>query len=80
MVSAKNQAGTLYRLLTPLVNNGISMTRLESRPSRKGMWDYVFFIDIEGHAADPSISQALQELESEAAMLRVLGSYPCAEL
>ena len=80
MVSAKNQAGTLYRLLAPLVNNSISMTRLESRPSRKGMWDYVFFIDIEGHVADPSISQALQELESEAAMLKVLGSYPCAVL
>jgi chorismate mutase/prephenate dehydratase len=80
MVSAKNQAGTLYRLLTPLVNNGISMTRLESRPSRKGMWDYVFFIDIEGHVADPSIKQAIQELESESAMLKVLGSYPCAVL
>jgi chorismate mutase/prephenate dehydratase len=44
------------------------------------MWDYVFFIDIEGHVADPSIKQAIQELESESAMLKVLGSYPCAVL
>ncbi len=80
MVSARNQAGTLYRLLAPLVENGISMTRLESRPSRQGMWDYVFFIDIEGHASDEPVERALTALEKEAAMLRVLGSYPCAVL
>lgn len=80
LLSSRNRPGALCRLLEPLSRHGISMTRIESRPSRRGMWDYVFFIDIEGHSQDPRIAQALEELADEAAMLKVLGSYPGAVL
>jgi chorismate mutase/prephenate dehydratase len=56
------------------------MSRIESRPSRMTMWDYVFFIDIEGHKDDAQVAVALAELEKEAAMLKILGSYPKAVL
>jgi chorismate mutase/prephenate dehydratase len=79
LVSASNRPGALHRLLEPLARHGISMTRIESRPSRRGMWEYVFFVDIEGHASDEEVAQALAELEEEAALFKVLGSYPRAE-
>lgn len=72
--------GTLHRLLTPLARNNISMTRIESRPSRKHKWDYVFFIDVQGHANEPPLKQALDALKKEASLFRVLGSYPGAVL
>ncbi len=80
LMAAHNRPGALYRLLEPLTRHRISMTRIESRPSRRGMWDYVFFIDIEGHADDANVSAALKELKEEASMLKVLGSYPVAVL
>jgi chorismate mutase / prephenate dehydratase len=80
LLSARNRPGALHHLLEPLSRHAISMTRIESRPSRRGMWDYVFFIDVEGHRQEPKIAQALQELAAEAAMLKVLGSYPGAVL
>ena len=80
LVSVHNKPGALYRLLEPLVRHGISMTRIESRPSRRGMWDYVFFVDFEGHRDDPGVRTALAELESVTSLLRVLGSYPKAIL
>jgi chorismate mutase/prephenate dehydratase len=52
------------------------MSRLESRPSRAGMWEYVFFVDIEGHQEDEKIRKALQELREKAVFLKILGSYP----
>ncbi|MFL6576608.1 MAG: prephenate dehydratase [Povalibacter sp.] len=72
--------GTLHRLLTPLASNNISMTRIESRPSRKHKWDYVFFIDVQGHATEPPLKHALDGLKKQASLFRVLGSYPCAVL
>ncbi|MDY0065097.1 MAG: prephenate dehydratase [Steroidobacteraceae bacterium] len=72
--------GVLYRLLEPLARNGISMTRIESRPSRRRKWDYVFFIDVAGHAEEPPLRQALEELKKRASLFRVLGSYPSAVL
>ena len=78
LVSTMNKPGALHRLLNPLASNGISMSRIESRPSRMTMWDYVFFIDVEGHKDDKQLATALAELEKEAAMLKVLGSYPKA--
>jgi chorismate mutase/prephenate dehydratase len=54
------------------------MTRLESRPSRTGLWEYVFFVDLEGHQAEPHVARALAQLQSLAAFLKVLGSYPVA--
>lgn len=80
LVSTQNKPGALQGILGPLMRNNISMTRIESRPSRRGMWDYVFFIDFEGHRDDENISQALTELENEASFLKVLGSYPKAVL
>ena len=80
LLSMRNKPGALHRLLTPFANHSISMTRIESRPSRRGTWDYVFFVDIEGHEQDPNVAAALQELDAEAAMLKVLGSYPKAVL
>jgi chorismate mutase/prephenate dehydratase len=74
------EAGTLYHLLEPLSRHGVSMTRIESRPSRRRKWDYVFFIDIAGHAADDNVAAALAELKQHASLFRVLGSYPRAIL
>ncbi len=68
--------GALHRLLEPLATNRISMTRIESRPSRRGKWDYVFFIDVEGHASDPAVARALKGLKARASLFRVIGSYP----
>ena len=70
----------LQKLLKPLAGRGISMSKIESRPSRRGVWEYVFFIDIEGHKDAPVIAEALHDIEHETAMLRILGSYPKAVL
>lgn len=80
LVSTRNLPGALHRLLAPLANHSISMTRIESRPSRQAAWEYVFFIDIEGHVQDPPVAAALQEIHAEAALLKVVGSYPKAVL
>lgn len=80
LVSTSNRPGALTRLLAPLADAGISMTRIESRPSRRGVWEYVFFVDIEGHAQDPKVGAALKQLDHDAAMLKILGSYPVAVL
>jgi chorismate mutase/prephenate dehydratase len=72
--------GSLHRLLEPLAENRISMTRIESRPSRKHKWDYVFFIDVQGHASELPLKQALESLKKQASLFRLLGSYPCAVL
>lgn len=72
--------GALHRLLGPLARHGISMTRIESRPSQRRKWDYVFFMDLEGHVDEPNVATALAELKAEASLYRVLGSYPRAIL
>ena len=78
VVSAENKPGAVHALLTPLAQHRVSMTRIESRPSRKKKWDYVFFLDIDGHADDPHVSKALAALKKRASLFRVLGSYPRA--
>ncbi|MGA2709888.1 MAG: prephenate dehydratase [Steroidobacteraceae bacterium] len=82
LVSARDTdgAGALFRLLEPLAEHQVNMTRIESRPSRKRKWDYVFFIDIEGHVSDPAVAEALAALEKRASLFKVLGSYPRAVL
>ena len=77
-MSTRNVPGAIVELLAPLAANGISMSKLESRPSRLGLWEYVFFVDIEGHRNDPPVSAALKTLADKAAFLKVLGSYPVA--
>jgi chorismate mutase/prephenate dehydratase len=76
LISTRNSPGALYQTLEPLARHGISMSKIESRPSRRGTWDYVFFIDVEGHRQDGALAQALQELEGNVLMLKILGSYP----
>jgi chorismate mutase/prephenate dehydratase len=77
-VGHTDSAGALFRLLEPLARHRISMTRIESRPSQRRKWDYVFFIDIEGHAHEPRVARALAALKKRASLFRVLGSYPRA--
>jgi chorismate mutase/prephenate dehydratase len=80
VMSAENKPGAVHGLLTPLADNRVSMTRIESRPSRtrSALWEYMFFIDVEGHQADASVAAAIAELRRKAPFLRVLGSYPVA--
>lgn len=80
MFTTENRAGGLLAMLNPFAHHRISMTRIESRPSRRVQWDYVFFVDVDGHREDANLSQALEELEQAAAHLKVLGSYPKAVL
>jgi chorismate mutase/prephenate dehydratase len=80
LVSSSDRPGLLYHLLHPLAQAGVSMTRIESRPSHQGKWDYVFFIDVAGHAEVAPLSDALRELRSVASLCKVLGSYPTAVL
>ncbi len=71
-------AGVLHHLLQPLADHRVNMTRIESRPSRRKNWDYVFFIDIEGHAEESPLSEALATLQSNSSLFKVLGAYPKA--
>lgn len=80
VISTGNQPGALYRVLEPFARFGIGMVNIESRPSRQGLWEYVFFIDIEGHSDDPNVAEALGILNGNANMLKLLGSYPKAVL
>ena len=77
-MSAANRPGAVHDLLVPLAQNGVSMTKLESRPSRAGLWEYVFYLDIEGHQSDAKVAAALEQLKQIAAFVKVLGSYPVA--
>lgn len=76
VVSTPNKTGSLFELLKPLADNGVDMTRIESRPSRQTNWEYLFFIDMYGHADDENVKKALKELEEKSAYFRLLGSYP----
>ena len=78
LVSAPHKPGGLRRMLQPLEDAGVSMTRIESRPACTQMWEYVFFIDVNGHCKDPKLSNVLQQLQEESPFVRVLGSYPKA--
>ena len=78
VMSAPNRPGAIYALLEPIAKHGVSMSRLESRPARTGLWEYLFFVDLVGHATQPDVSAALAELRQKAPFLKMLGSYPAA--
>ncbi|HEX3062419.1 MAG TPA: prephenate dehydratase [Usitatibacter sp.] len=80
ILSARNRAGAVYEMLTPFATRGVSMTKFESRPSKVAIWEYLFFVDIEGHRTDANVAAALAEVEKIAGYLKVLGSYPAAVL
>lgn len=76
VMSTVNRPGAIHELLSPLASHKVSMTRLESRPSRTGLWEYVFFVDVEGHEQEAQVAAALAEVKNKAAFLKILGSYP----
>lgn len=76
VLSSHNRPGSLFDLLQPLAQAGISMTRIESRPAPHGLWEYVFFVDLEGHAEDAALSPPLAALREQAIFFKWLGSYP----
>jgi chorismate mutase / prephenate dehydratase len=78
VMSAHNRPGAVHALLEPLAKHGVSMSRLESRPARTGLWEYLFFVDLEGHQEDGPVAAALSELRERAPFLKLLGSYPAA--
>lgn len=78
VVAAPNRPGSLHALLSPLAAAGISLTRIESRPTRSAIWEYVFYLDLQGHCQDAPIAAALRELADRASFYRCLGAYPKA--
>ena len=80
LVFVRDQPGALYNVLSPFAKHGISMNRIESRPSHSGLWQYAFFIDVAGHVDDEPVRKALSELGEYAADVKILGSYPVALL
>jgi chorismate mutase/prephenate dehydratase len=80
LISIKDRPGALYSLLTPFHEAGLNLTRIESRPSRKKAWEYVFFVDFLGHSSDPKIADVLKKVGEHCVELRVLGSYPQGEV
>jgi chorismate mutase / prephenate dehydratase len=79
IISVPNRPGAVHDLLVPLKRHGVSMTRFESRPARTGQWEYYFYIDLEGHPAQPNVASALQELRELCAFYKVLGTYPVSK-
>ena len=76
LISIRNKPGALHDLLLPIAEAGVDLTKIESRPSRKKAWDYVFFVDLVGHVESPKIKQALEAIADHCTELKVLGSYP----
>ena len=78
LAMAQDGPGALLRLLEPLACRGLNLSRIQSRPTRRKLWEYAFFLDVEGHAEEPVMAEALVELQAACASLKVLGSYPRA--
>lgn len=76
LVSVRNEPGSVYKMLEPFDKYGVSMTRLESRPTKGGKWEYYFFVDLVGHIKEPKIAKAVAEMKERAADVKILGSYP----
>ncbi len=74
----KNQFGALYDVLTSFYNAGISLSKIESRPSGQDLWEYIFYVDLVGHCDDEPLNAALKEVSKKVSMLKILGSYPQA--
>ncbi len=78
LLSIKDEVGTLYRILEPFAEAGLNLTKIESRPTRRRPWEYVFFVDVEGHQEDAPVQAVLAALRDRCLFLKVLGSYPTA--
>jgi chorismate mutase/prephenate dehydratase len=79
LIYTENRPGALFRVLEPFEKHQVSLTRIETRPSRKEIWDYVFFVDFEGHERDEAVQQVLTQLNGRTVEVKLLGSYPMAE-
>ena len=79
MFSLKDKPGALYLILRPFARHRINLTKIESRPSKRKAWEYMFFVDMEGHIEDKGVEKALNDVKKECLFLKVLGSYPSAE-
>ncbi|NOZ25529.1 MAG: prephenate dehydratase [Nitrospirae bacterium] len=79
MLSIKDKPGALYEVLAPFKKAKINLTKIESRPSKRKAWEYIFFIDMDGHVDDKKVKKALREIEKDCLFLKVLGSYPRTE-
>ncbi len=77
--SAKDKVGALHDMLIPFKKNNINLTKITSRPSKRKIWEYYFFVDLEGHIRDKNVKKALSELEESCSYLKILGSYPAME-
>lgn len=76
MFSTKDEPGVLFRLLKPLADQKLNLSKIESRPLKKVAWEYVFFIDLDGHISDPKVARAIRTMEKQCSYLQILGSYP----
>jgi chorismate mutase/prephenate dehydratase len=79
LLVTKDQPGILYRTLGAFAERGLNMSKIESRPSRRAPWEYVFFVDIDGHERDAKVAAALAEVRTSCETVKVIGSYPKAE-
>jgi chorismate mutase/prephenate dehydratase len=79
MISLAHEAGALHKALAPFRKYRINMTKIESRPNKRKAWEYFFFVDCDGHIADPKLAKATAQLAKDCAYLKILGSYPNAE-
>jgi len=80
LLSIKDRAGALLDILAPFSLHGLNLSRIQSRPSKKRAWEYIFFIDLVGHVEDAPVARALEEVGKACLFLKILGSYPSAEL
>jgi len=78
LAMAQDGPGALLHLLEPLAHRRLNLSRIQSRPARRKLWEYAFFLDVEGHESDPVLAEALEDLRGACASLKVLGSYPQA--
>ncbi len=76
----QHKPGALYNCLSVLAEMAVNMTRIESRPAKTLKWEYLFFVDIEGHRDDKKIDHALRKMGEHCVFLKILGSYPCGHL
>ncbi len=80
LLVTRDEPGNLYRVLGAFAQRGLNMSKIESRPSRRRPWEYVFFVDIDGHEGDEAVAAALTDLRASCETLKVLGSYPKADI
>ena len=78
LLVTRDEPGILYRALGAFAERGLNMTKIESRPSRRRPWEYVFFVDIDGHERDANVAAALAAVKASCESMKVLGSYPRA--